>query len=110
MSRDLRFQLENLDEKFIKKICKNMVQYIKDLQVLDTYRYQCEFYDKDLTMEIIDGAKKNLKRTRDLFLFAYRKVDLFKYPPRLEKEYNPKSFDKNKKKGKSKKDDVMNQT
>jgi len=79
-----------------------MVQYIKDLLVLDVYRHQCQVQGRRLTAEVMDGAKRNVQRTKDILLKHYGGDVLNQYPSRLEKDPNVKIKEDDKKKRKEK--------
>ena len=51
-------QLLQIDDDDVRLVCRNAVQYIKDLQVMDMYRYHTEYLSLPSTFEIIDGAKR----------------------------------------------------
>jgi len=72
-------------DNHMKKVCKNLVQYLKDLLVLDTYHYNYVTLGSQKTFEVIDGARTNILRTRNLFVDQYGELELSKYPCRLEK-------------------------
>jgi len=46
-------ELKSLDEDFMKEVCKNFVQYSKDVHVLNTYRYNMQVLGSQITQEII---------------------------------------------------------
>jgi hypothetical protein len=73
-------------DNHMKKVCKNLVQYLKDLLVLDTYHYGYVLSGAAKTFEVMDGARSNILRTRNLFVGQYGELELGKYPCRLESE------------------------
>ena len=79
-------QLQELEENSMKVICKNFVQYTKDVHVLNTYRYNLDFLGSQITVETIEGAKSNIIRTRDLCFSQYTEAELSPYPIRFESE------------------------
>ena len=79
-------ELNEVEDAHMKQVCKNLVQYIKDLHVLDTYRYNYISQGSRKTAEVIDGAKSNILRTENLYIGHYRDPELKRYPCRLESD------------------------
>ena len=48
----------------IRIVCRNTFQLIKDLQVMDMYRYYTEWIYKPQTFEIIEEAFQNIQRSK----------------------------------------------
>lgn len=69
--------------------------------MLDTYHFGYVLSGAQKTFEVIDGARTNILRTRNLFVGQYGELELSKYPCRLESEAARAKDQKQKKKGSS---------
>ena len=57
----LLVELNRLTREHIDIVCKNLVQYIKDMHVLDVYRFRCQHMDSDFNKELIDATVNIIK-------------------------------------------------
>ena len=79
--------LEDKGEKYIKIVCRNLAQFIKDIQVLDTYRFNVMMRFAAITKETIDDVRKNVWVRKNEF-FKYKPEELQKYPKKIESTIN----------------------
>ena len=77
-------ELSLVDKMHMRRVCKNLVQYIKDVHVLNTYKYNFECLGSNIPEDILDGAKANIRRTRRECFDRYHAEELSAYPPMLQ--------------------------
>ena len=53
--------LQNLDNKYLKEVAKRLIQVIKDVHVLDSYRYKLIYLGKSISKETLEDSKKNVR-------------------------------------------------
>ena len=77
-----------INDDDIRIICRNAIQYIKDLQVTDMYRYYTEWLSKPQRFETIEEAFSNIQRSKRILCPTSYHEDLKNYPHLLVRDPN----------------------
>lgn len=86
----------NINTDDIRIVCRNTIQLIKDLQVMDMYRYYTEWLGKPQTLETIEEAFSNIQRSKRILCPQSYHEDLKNYPHSIVQDPNFKQAERKK--------------